>query len=424
MYNENNLPEAEEMTKNEKNGNLTVKRSKTVDFIAKIVCFVVAFIIWFFAAENDTALFEERFSSIPVEIVNESGFSVLSGDDVTVDVTLSGKRNVINRIKSSDIRAYIDMSSITEAGKHKFDIKYDLPNGVNLEKSTSNSITVYADNTSSVTVPVKTEVMNVMLDSGFELGTPDITTDIKNIIVTGPEAVISTIKYARLSADMAHRPLTGTVSYGGDVVLVDGDGKEIDSNYVKMNVSYVTATIPIYKYREVPVEIVYKYGYFNEKNVSLDIEPKTVKIKGEASIVDSVVLKYEIDEKKTNENSEQTFKLSLPSGVKAVNAVDSVKVSVELVGISTRTITVYNKSVINPNGLSYAPITENINITVRGDTSMVSKLSSVYVTGIIDLGASEGVTGAVMVPMTFTFAAPFDGNVYEIGSYSVSVILN
>lgn len=162
-----NSEEKEDMIKSEKNGNLTIRRNKTVDFIAKIGCLIIAFFIWFYAVKNDTALYEEYFSSIPVDIVNQSGFSVLSGDDVTVDVTLSGKRSVINRISTSDIRAFIDMSSITSAGKYKFDVQYELPNGVSLVKSTSNSITVYADNTSSVSVPVITEITNFMLEDGY-----------------------------------------------------------------------------------------------------------------------------------------------------------------------------------------------------------------------------------------------------------------
>ena len=63
-------------------GNLSVKRTRTEKILAFIACFIAAFFIWYYAADHDTAIFEESFSSVPVEIVNGSGFSVLSGGSV------------------------------------------------------------------------------------------------------------------------------------------------------------------------------------------------------------------------------------------------------------------------------------------------------------------------------------------------------
>lgn len=417
-----NSEEKEDMIKSEKNGNLTIRRNKTVDFIAKIGCLIIAFFIWFYAVKNDTALYEEYFSSIPVDIVNQSGFSVLSGDDVTVDVTLSGKRSVINRISASDIRAFIDMSSITSAGKYKFDVQYELPNGVSLVKSTSNSITVYADNTSSVSVPVITEITNFMLEDGYELGRNDITTDIQNVTVTGPESVISQIEYAKISADIGH--VTRTVTYSGNISLVDSFGNTVTNSYIKTNVSYVTATIPVYKYRDVPITVTYKYGYFDDQNVTVSVDPMTVRVKGEADAVDAVRLQYEIDEKKISGDTSYTVSIMLPDGVKNVNAVEAAVISIELKGISSRILSVYNISVINPDGIAYEPITGPINITVQGDAALVSRINSMSITATVDLTSQGSVSGTAMVPVSFVFSSPYAGKVYEVGTYSVSVKIN
>ncbi len=406
----------------ERNGNLTIRRNKTVDFIAKIGCLIVAFFIWFYAVKNDTTLYEEVFSSIPVDIVNKSGFSVLSGDDVTVDLTLSGKRSVISRLSASELRAYIDMSSITAAGKYKFDVQYELPNGVSLVKSTSNSVTVYADNTSSVSVPVSVKVTNFMMEDGYELGRNDITTDVQNITATGPESVISQIVKAELLADIGH--VTRTVTYSGNITLLDAAGAPVTNSYIKTNISYVTATIPVYKYRDVPIRVVFKHGYFNEQNVSVKVEPASVRIKGEADAVDAVSLSYEIDEKKITSDTSYTVSIALPGGVLNVNSVNEAVLSIDLEGISSRTISVYNISVKNPDGILYEPITGPINITVQGDSSWVERLSPINVTAVVDLSSLGSVSGSVMVPVTFTFAASFADKVYEVGSYSVSVRVN
>ncbi len=413
-----------ESKENENKGNLTVKRNKTADFIAKILCVLAAFIIWFFAAQNDTAVFEEVFPSVPVEIVNNSKFSVLSGDGVTVDIVLSGKRSIINKISSSDLRAYVDMSAVEEAGKYKFDVQYELPNGVTFVKSTSNSITVYADNTSSVTVPVRTEVVNYMLDNDYELGISEIITDIRTVTVTGPESVISTVEYAKLLVDMAHRTLTSTVSYGGNIVLCDKNGEEVSNSYIKTSATHVTATIPVYKYRDVPVEILYKHGFFNDSNCTVTPSPATVRIKGEASDIDSVKISHTIDEKTINGDTTYKMRLNLPSSIKVVYGGDSVDITIALRGVRSSTFNVYNIEVINPKNLTYELDPSIDNVTVRGENTLMDSFSWADITATVDLSAQSGSSGAVTVPVSFKFASPYDGKVYETGTYSVSVKIN
>lgn len=402
-------------------GNLSVKRTRTEKILAFIACFIAAFFIWYYAADHDTAIFEESFSSVPVEIVNGSGFSVLSGSGVTVDVTVSGKRNVLKKLKKQDIRAFIDMSSVTAAGRYKFDLQYELPNGVTLAKSSSDSLSVYCDNTSTVTVPVKVELKNYRFEHGYEIGTDDITTDVSGVIVTGPESVVSTVEAALLKIDFEYSVMTNSVTYKGGIILVNKDGTEVTNAFIKTNITDVTANIPVYKYRDVPITVKYRYGYFNSENVTVKAEPATVRVRGEADAVDAVTLEFELDEKKTDSDTSYTMSISLPDGVKNVDSVKTAVVSVELRGISTKNISVYNISVTNPDGLTYEPVTGPINIQVRGDSVLLGRLSPVHVTAVVDLSFSGEVSGTVMVPVSFIFSAPFERKVYEVGTYSVSV---
>ncbi len=421
MNSEINQLDAESNENKEQNGNLTVKKNKKADLMAKIGCVVVAIIIWSFAKGNDTTVQEEIFSSIPVEIVNNSNFSVLSGDDVTVDVTLSGTRSAMNKISRQDIRAYVEMIDITEAGVYKFDISYDIPNGIKFERSTSDSISVYADNTSSAVVPVKTDVINVILDGEHELGINDITTDVDKITVTGPEKIISKIQYAVLTADLDHRLLTGTVIYSGRLSVVDSEGNNISNSYVKLSTSDVTATIPVYKYREVPITVKYKYGYFNSQNCDAKISPKSIKVKGEAGVVDSLVIEYEIDEKKVTKNAEFSFKIELPEGVKNLSSDNSAIVSLSLKNLSTKELNVKNIEIINPEGASAELLTSSIKIIVYGKASVLQGLTADKVRAVVDLSASKGISGIVEEPVSFEFDGEYAQKVFESGVYSVSV---
>lgn len=412
--------EAEEPLQDKSKGSLTVKRNKKVDFFAKICCLIIAFFIWLFAAENDTTQYNENFSSIPVEIVNTSGFSVLSGDDATVDVTVSGKRSLISRLTRSDIRAYVDMSAITAPGRYRFDLQVELPNGVSLSKASLDSVTVYADNTTSVTVPVKVNVTKFLLEDGYELDTADTVTNPKTVTVTGPESVLQSITEARLDADIGH--VTRTVTYSGDLVLVDGAGNEVTNSYIRMSASYVTATIPVYKYREVPIEVIFKNGLFNPSNCEATVTPSSIRILGDAEAVDAVRLEYEIDEKRiTASTNTYTVKITLPEGVENVSMIDTATISLTLKGVATKKISVTDFRVVNPQNLNYEPLVDPLSITVQGETALVNRIGSANVTAVVDLSNQESFAGTVIVPVSFEFSAPYSGLVYEVGSYSVSV---
>ncbi len=407
------------LSEGEADGSLASKRNKIADFIAKIGCLLLAFFLWYYAAASDSSVFVETFSSIPVKIVNESGFSVLSGDDVVIDITVSGKRNLINRLSVEDITAYVDISAVTEAGKDTYPIQYELPNGVTLEKSNVDSISVYVDNTTSVSVPIKVSVTNYMLEDGYELGLSAITTDIRHLSVTGPEAVVNQIDHALLAADIGH--VTRSVRYSGDLKLIDTDGNEVTNSYVTANITTATATIPVYKYRDVPITLLYKHGYFHNNNCSVTIHPSSVRIRGEVDVVDAVRLEYEIDEKAISNKVSYSFGVSLPATVQNVNNIQDITVSLELKGMATRVVSVYNISVTNPAGLAYEAITGPIDVTLCGESSLVSRISQISISAIVDLSAQSGGTGTVMAPVTIRVAESYQDKVYELGTYTIPV---
>ena len=398
------------------------KKNKVANFIAKIGCLAIAFFLWYYAASVDTSLAEDVFTSVPVRIVNTGSFSILSGDDVSIDVTVSGKRTHMSRLSADDIVAYVDISDITEAGKHKCSIQYDLPNGINLVKSSTNSISVEVGNTTATSIPVKVNVTNYMLEGGYELGLGGITTDVRSITVTGPENVLNTISHARLTADIGH--VTRTVRYSGDLTLIDINGNEVVNHYVKMNITTATATIPVYKYRDVPITVEYQYGYFNHNNCTITVEPSTVRIRGEADVVDSIKLTYTIDEKTISENVSYSFGISLPATVANLDNVQEATVSVELKNMSTRTFTLYNLSVNNPGGLNYEPIVGPIEVTLCGETSVISRINVYNITPVVDLSAQSGGSGTVTAPVLIRIDTSYQGKVYELGSYTIAVKIN
>ena len=115
--NEKNLPTADASK-----GDYQVKESRNEKLIAKILCVLAAIILWFYVVMTDTTTDEKVFSGISVDIRGRDriedtlGLTIISGYDLTVDVTVKGPRADINRLTVDDVKAYIDTKTVDGAG--------------------------------------------------------------------------------------------------------------------------------------------------------------------------------------------------------------------------------------------------------------------------------------------------------------------
>lgn len=419
---ENELKNEDRLNELSENRVLMTRRRRALDFIAKLCCLLLAFFLWYYAAGSDSAISEDTFTAIPVEIVNNSAFSVLSGEGVTVNVTLSGTRSALRKVSASKLRAYVDMSHITEAGKYTLDIHYELPNGVTLESSTTSAITVYADHKVSVTVPVKVNVINYILEDGYILQKSDIVTDVEQIVVTGPKAVVETVAHASLTVDIGGGKLTGSVTTRGEIVLMNAKNEEVTHEYISTSTTSVSATVPVIKERQVPITVQYRYGYLNTANCEVTASPAYITVRGEASVVDAISLNYLLDEKTVEDGDTYSYLLDLPASVEVLEEIDRVSLHVALKGLATKTL--YLPVVAeNDEGKTFDPIAP-LAITFRGPAAQIASLKASNVKAVIDL---NDLLGTVKVPVSITIDEHLSGDIYEIypedEKYTVTVFV-
>lgn len=405
MDNENRTDLRPEAELNEE-GNITVHKNKTVDFIAKIICLLLAFFLWYYAASSDTVIYEEEFSSVPVEIVNKSSFAVLSGDGVTVDVTLSGNRNNIRKIKASDIRAYVDVSDITEAGRYTYDIRYELPNGVTLEKSSIGSVAVYLDNKTSKTVPVEVNVFNYNTSSGAQI----LKSEVADIVITGPAGIIEQIDHAELPVDLNHIFVTNSLTYRGELVLIDTNGEQVNNSYVKLSADTASVTLSVYVEREVPVVVRFRYGIQSAENCRITLSHSQILVRGESDVVSNMVIECIIDEKTLKSGSPVTCVVGLPSGVQNLDGITSVDVTVRLKNYAEKELTV--PVTVSGDGKSAVGVIAPVTVKVRGESSLIAELTEADIKAYITINGAEG--SKIETPVSFEFLNKFDGKVYEI----------
>ncbi|MBQ7821106.1 MAG: hypothetical protein IJ391_02350 [Clostridia bacterium] len=392
------------------------------DIVARILCVIGAILLWFYAVSSQTIIEDRRFVSIPVELIGadtleeEYGMTVISGYDYSVDLTLSGTRSELSKIGAEDLSAYVDLSQISAAGEYSLDVRTSAPSGISLKELSSNYVNVYVDKRTQKNVEIRVNPVYI-IESDYSLGTPD--TNVEIVTISGPADVLDSITHAQVTVDVGK--LTKSVTTSGSVVLY-ADSTPVTNPYVKVSESDVTVSIPVYTEKEVPLSIGFKYGYFNEKNTHITIDPASVRIKGDPSELEKItsIELLTLDEKKiTGTTSMSTAVVELPDTVENLSRADSAVITVSLLNTATRVINIDNITVKNPNGLEYTMAAEDINITLRGSSGSLSLVTESNIGLEADLSYYSEGTGRVSIPIKVVLPSSLQPNVYELGEYTI-----
>lgn len=419
--NEKNLPTADASKVD-----YQVKESRNEKLIAKILCVLAAIILWFYVVMTDTTTDEKVFSGISVDIRGRDriedtlGLTIISGYDLTVDVTVKGPRADINRLTVDDVKAYIDMKTVDGAGEYTLPIRTSLPNGITAGSLSANYMTVYVDKRTTISVPVKI-VTSQVIEADFTMGTPEPS--IETVNVSGPEEVLQTIDHAEASFDLGR--VSKTLISTGKLTLVDANGNEINDPYVRLQTSEVTVRFPVYIYRDFDLKVDTKYGYYDSTNSRITISPASIQVRGDPDVISSMdsVSLGQIDEKKITGDETKTMAIMLPDGVENLSGTTTATVTITQIGTTTKKLNVTDINVVNPNGLEYTLERNSLTVTFRGTKTMLDMLSSRNVSLTLDLGYLNKTSGTVSVPVTVNVQSTLSGKVYEIGDYSMNVTI-
>lgn len=397
-------------------GSLTIQRNRKLDIFARIGCVLVAFFIWVYVMANDSPTAERTFDSIPVQTSGQGEYSLLSGSS-DVSVTIKGRRGLINQLNESEIQAFVDISGVKSPGWQKINVDVSVPSGTTLYSVSPSSLLLYFGNSTTVSVPVEVDVTEYTLPEDYVLGLAE--TNPSEISVTGPEDILAKIKCARAAITLG--TVTGSVTSKAPLTLVDHDDREITSSFVKMQTTEATVAIPVYKQARLPLTLSFKYGYYNQTNVQIQVSPETVQVKGESSAVEKAKWYYTIDEKMIEGDKQYTIPITLSDGVTNISGITEATLTIKHIGTTTKQITLTDIAVINPDKLKYTLADRTLVVTLRGSVANLSFISDRNVTAAIDLSAFKNASGSVIVPVTISVPPGLADSVYELGTYTMTV---
>lgn len=413
-----------------KNGSEGSKRRG--DVFALILCLVVAFMLWAYVMSMESPTSERTFNGVKVsvsnmDILNEThNLSIVSeSENLVVDVILQGKKSVLSKLTSDDIKAYIDVGNITDAGTHSLDIKYlPFPEGTTFAGSSSGSMSMKVDTKTVIDVPIVVKYENCIIPEGYSIGEYILSTD--TVRVEGAKADLDKIKQAIINISAG--TLTNTLVAKDRIPMIcDKNGKKFESEYISYEVVYVDVKLPVYLQKDIKLGYELVHGLYNDNNASISLSPSVLTVFGEASVIEKLPDEYivaKLDEK----NSKDSFEVEVPSdafgtNVKILsgNGKVSVNVNHKKTTVTQLSFEAEDIKVNNPHGLNYTLPEEGLLVTFRCMTDKLSLADKENVTVVLDLssvGAAENTTNVIV---TFNYSSEILGYMYELGQYTVEV---
>ena len=408
-----------------KKTNETVRdRLRVTDLVPRILCVVVAFLLWLYVMSNNSPDYERTFSGVTVAVENaallttDKNLSVIQGYGNLTDITVTGKKSDVISYSLDDIVASVDVSGIAAPGRHSLRISVSTPDGCVLQTVRPASVEVYVDELSTKTIPVKVNVTAVQYDQEISLGA--ITPDVSTVTVSGPVSVIDAAKEAVV--DLALGTVTTSLNARGSLRVVTEDGSAIDNPYLVLSQSSVGVTVPVYVERSLPITVAMKHGYLHAGNSEIKVVPETLTVRADPKVLEGVtsLAVATLDETKIGDNITQIVQISLPEGVENVSGTETASISVRHKGTVKKTLAIYNLRVENPNDLEYSAATETVNVTFRVPTELADTLVSADFSAVGEL-AYNGVRGVVQMPLTVRVPTRYKDSVYPIGDYTLTV---
>lgn len=408
-----------------------VRHEPHTELIAKILCVIAAFCLWIYVMQVESPEYEQTFTHIVVnltntdELVSNKGLAIYNGYGTMIDVTLSGKKSVVSRLEEKDIVATADVSAIEEGGsRYDCPITIDVPAGCQLVGMSQTTISVYFDEAAQIAVDLSERRENTNLPENCYTGVIDFPVD--KVTVKGPSKVLESIEKAVVQLDLSG--VASTVSLTEPIVLVDKNGKEIESPYIEYYPREISVTVPIYKKVTVPIDVRFRYGFLNSENTSLTVRPSEVEIIGDPAVIDAGdFLETIIIDEKTDfvgDTYYHTVALDFADGVTC--NVDKTEITaIRDSSLKTRQLTVPGKNIEDTggkDGVSYTWDRSPVTVTICGEIENIAMISPEDILLRLDMSPySETNTGTIKVRAEVVIDSAYSEGVFETGIYEIDV---
>ena len=394
-----------------------------------VISLLASLAIWVYITSVDSDEYKQTFRGVRVELVGEDvlrdskGLVVTDLDTNSVTVELVGPRRVIASLDADNIVAQVDVSKLSQAAYTSLQYTLSFPDktdtgSIQTARKSPETVNFMVSAQTSKTIQVRGSFEG-QLAEGYTAEIPVF--EPSTITIYGPEAYIKNVSYAWVTFGKENVDSTYSVETG--YTLMNENGEECSTTGITCSTDVVKATLPLLTKKEVllSVDLIEGAGA-TSKNTKVTIEPESITLAGDSSILDGLnkITIATIDLTDFGRSFTDTFTIPLNDEIRNLTGVSEATVTVEVVGLETRSFTVKNIRCINvAEGYAADIISESITVTLRGPAEQLDQVQTENLQAVADLVDYKGSTGAYM-PEVKIYVDGFT-DVGAIGENNISI---
>lgn len=365
----------------------------------KVFAVIIAISLWAYVLGDINPTTSITIKDVPISYINEetledSGKIVLSASQDTVNITISGSRTEVTKVKQSDFSVTADVEALS-IGSNVVRLDVKEPDSVEITNISTDKIDITVDEL--VTVNKKVQVTTgKKVDDDKEPYIVDIEQDM--IEVAGAKSLVKQIDVVNALIDESkledsEKTLTAKLE------PVDSAGKTVKG--VKLSKNNISVTVIMHHKKTVDLEIPVIDAESDEfeRNISL---PDKIVIKGADDVLDTIdsIKCKSIDLGQYKESTNILVEPILPDGVQVSTEYSSVYAKLTVKELKKVTLKVPESSIklLNTSDdLQYEIDAEDLTISVAGKENDLSGLDISNFTITADVKSLEQGTHKVNV---------------------------
>ena len=394
-----------------------------------IVSLLASLAIWVYVTSVETDESKTTFRGVKVELVGEDilrdskNLVVTDMDTSTVTVEVVGPRRIIGSLSSDQLVAQVDVSKLSRAAytSQQYTIVY--PDGTDTSKLSENrrtpeTINFMVSAQTSKSIQVRGS-FDGSLAEGYTAEMPVF--EPSTITITGSEAYLKDVEYAWVTFSKENVDSTYSVETG--FTLMDANNEPCSTTGISFSTDVVTATLPLLTLKEVNLDVnIIEGAGATKANTKITIDPVSVTLAGDSSLLAGMnkIILATIDLTDFSSTFTETYTIPIDNELKNTTGVTKETVTVEIVGLETKTFRVTNFSCINATeGYEADIITESKEITLRGTPEALAQIKDENIRAVADLTDYKESTGTYM-PQVRVYVDGFT-DVGAIGENTISI---
>ena len=398
-----------------------------------VISILVALGIWVYVDITQDITASKEVSNIPVEFQGEDttlaerGLMLLPDSETTINLKLEGAKSILAQLDTAKLRVQADLSAVTETGiqtvpcrviypEYKFSSRLTATTPTN-----SFNITIDVGELYSREVEIRCDIQGTVAE-GYIAGEPQFTPE--KLELRGPQEEVDAVSYAKVSLNI--EDATETVDQALPYVLYNEAGEPISGGDIHAVQDEIRVVLPVDVVKELPLEIDFQeFPGLSKNNVSYQIEPASIVVSGEASLlndVDRLVLDS-FDLSQLGGNEVHHYVIQLPEGCTNLSGVTRATLTISFIDLiqDTRTATEFQAENV-PEGKSVTILTDELTVRIQGTAADVAAVRDRDITVRADLQEVSAASGTYTVPAEILIST--GGDVGVVGTYQVTVILS